>query len=78
MALVLIVATLGSVGVAAANHPDQDCSQLDHPLEVINETADDNAEENNQVERAKDECEGDHHQDEANAGGENADDNRQD
>lgn len=73
LAIVLVAWTLGSVGLAAANHPEQDCSQLDNALDAINESADDAAEENNAVDRAKDECEGNHHQDEANDGGDNGD-----
>lgn len=77
IALALVAATVGAVGLASANHPDQNCDQPDNALTAINESADDAAEDNNAVDRAKDECEGDHHEDAANQGGDNADDGRQ-
>lgn len=73
-ATIIGMAIVSGSGLAAANHDGgEQCDQLDNALDAIDEHADENAEDNNQVERAQDECNGDHHQDEANDGGGNAD-----
>lgn len=73
MAVVLVIAMLGGIGVVAANHDGgEQCDRLDNATDAINEHADENAQENNSVDRAKSECEGDHFQDEANDASDNA------
>lgn len=74
MALLVVSMLAATSGLAAANHDGADqCDQLNNALDAIEEHADENGEENNEVDRAKDECEGDHHQDQANDGSDNAD-----
>lgn len=71
--VVLVIAMLGGIGVVAADHDGgEQCDQLNNALDAIDEHADENAEENNSVDRAKEECEGNHVQDEANNASDNA------
>lgn len=73
IAVVLVIAMFGGSGVVAANHDDgEQCDQLNNALDAIDEHADEHAQENNSVDRAKEECEGDHFQDEANNATDNA------
>lgn len=78
--LALLVASVGTVGMAAgyhattAGHDGGNCDQLDHADSVVS-NASDEADDHNAVDRAQDECEGDHHRDEANQAADNADDN---